>query len=177
MRGFCLLLLALVVLGCSPFRSYRGEPGDDPAMHVVEDVPFYEQEKTRDCGPAALASVLAHLGHPMSIEVVRQATYDVRMGGTLLADMENFSRSLGFETESGSGDLAFLRASVDGGQPVIVLVDFGFSALRSPHYLVVFGYSGDQFLAHAGVAEAILLKAERLDRVWVKMNRLYLLVE
>lgn len=175
----CRLLLALMVFlasGCTPFQQMHWSPGQ-PGLRVISDVPYRPQELRDDCGPAAVASLLAFEGRTVSVAEIARAVYDPRLGGSLLPDMENFIRQEGFGTRSGRGDLELLRQAIDAGRPVVIPVETGFWRLSRPHYLVVFGYDQRRFLAHAGVKEGVFIDADELLRRWEKMNRLYLYLE
>jgi len=162
--------------GCSPFQSHPGSPGQ-PGLHLVEDVPFRAQESRDDCGPAALASLLEHRGRHLSVSEVTRAVYTPALGGSLLPDLENFARAQGFVTRSGRGDLSLLRQQIDSGRPVLIPVETGFWVATRPHYLVVFGYGAEGFLAHAGTQEGVFVKSDDLLARWEKMNHLYLYLE
>lgn len=166
------LVLVTAILGaCSPLRA--PEAGD---LDVSLDVPYYEQQRRDDCASAALASALAYAEAPVPPAQIDEAVYDPRLGGALLADLENYSRKLGMETRSGRGNLETLRDIVRDGQPVIIPIDMGWGPLRRPHYLVLFGYGESHFAAHAGTRANVRITEEELERRWRRMGRLYLYV-
>ncbi len=169
-------LLFLLLGGCSPFV---GSPDESVLkdFKMVEGVPSVAQEHDDDCGPAALAALFGHRGEAVPVAEIRQAVYDPRLGGSLLADMENFAWYRGIATRSGTGSLSFLEQSVDAGQPVLILVETGLWRVRRPHYLVVFGYDRDRFLARDGSLGTVLINKNDLDRRWAAYNRLFLFLE
>lgn len=173
---FVSIFMLLCGCGCSPFQTHPWSPGQ-PGLHHVEGVPFRAQESRDDCGPAALATLFDHKGKHLSVAEVTRAVYTPALGGTLLPDMENFARRQGFVTRTGRGDLALLRQQIDAGRPVLLPVETGFSVASRPHYLVVFGYDAEAFLAHAGTLEGVFISSESLLARWEKMNRLYLYLE
>lgn len=173
----CLILaLVLLMLGCAAARQDDWSPGQ-PGLRFVEGVPFFPQQARDDCGPAALASLLAHAGKAFAPEDIGREVYDARLGGSLLADMENFARRQGFSTRSGRGDLDLVRRRVDAGRPLAVLVDLGVGPLRRPHYLVVIGYDESRFLVYDGRTAGTFMAAGELERRWNAMNRLYLYLQ
>jgi ABC-type bacteriocin/lantibiotic exporter with double-glycine peptidase domain len=175
----CRLLLVLTVFlasGCTPFQQHHWSP-EQSGLRVITGVPFRPQEQQDDCGPSALASVLAYRGQSVPVAEIANAVYDPRLGGSLLPDMENYVRQQGFATRSGRGDLALLRQAIDAGRPVVIPVETGIWRVSRPHYVVVFGYDQRRFLAHAGVQEGVFIDADDLLRRWEKMNRLYLYLE
>ncbi|WP_305042518.1 C39 family peptidase [Geoalkalibacter sp.] len=169
----CLILALLLLVGCAAAGQNDWSPGQ-PGLQLVEGVPFFPQQARDDCGPAALASLLAHAGQVPALEDIGREVYDARLGGSLLADMENYARRKGFATRSGRGDLDLLRRRVDAGRPLAVLIDRGVGPLRRPHYLVVIGYDQSRFLVYDGQTAGVFLAAEDLERRWGAMNRLYL---
>lgn len=174
MRLAVWLLVLLGMGGCSPFQRPGTAP---PDFRVVSDVPFYRQDGTYDCGPAALASLLAHKGQPMSADHIRQQVYSPVLRGSLLPDMENYARQQGLATRSGRGDLDLLRRQIDAGRPVLIPLEMGWKAASAPHYIVVFGYTDAAFLVHAGEKQSVLIASDQLLPRWEKLNRLYLYLE
>jgi len=166
----------LALVACSPFRSVPADL-DRPDLRLVSGVPFRAQQARDDCGPAALASVLAFRGREVSQAAIAAAVYTPALGGSLLPDLENYARQLGFATRSGRGEEALLRRSIDAGQPVLIPVETGFSAFSSPHYLVVFGYDEGGYLAHAGNLGTVFIAATDLLPRWERMGRLYLILD
>ncbi|MEZ4483461.1 MAG: cysteine peptidase family C39 domain-containing protein [Syntrophotaleaceae bacterium] len=174
-RAASLLSLCLVA-ACNPLRAPSGSI-EGAAGRVIAGVPFYAQQGRYDCGPAALASLLAQRGASVSLAQIRAATYTPSLQGSLLPDMENYARGLGYGTRSGRGDLALLRRMIDAGTPVLIPLEMGRWALTRPHYLVVFGYDDRDFIVHAGKQPEMTIAAAELDRRWQKLNRLYLYLE
>lgn len=170
------LLLPLAVWGCSPFRHLDLENGRS-GLHVVENVPFFRQAGPFDCGPAALASLLAHRGLTVAPESIAGEVTSPLLRGSLLPDLENYARRQGFATRSGRGDLTLLRQAIKEGRPVLIPLEMGIKPVSSPHYIVVFGYGEGGFLVHAGEKEGVFIEADELDRRWAVMNRLFLLLE
>lgn len=148
-----------------------------PAETAILDVPFVPQAQKNDCGPAAMASVLAFHGQDIPLEEITRRVFTPALQRTLLPDMENFAASLGFSVRSGRGDPAFLREQINGGLPVILMLDTGRWAFSRGHYVVVFGHRPDGFLIHAGNDPNVFIRDRHLLQQWDRMNRLYLLLE
>lgn len=170
------LLSVLLFCGCATFHRHDWSPGQ-PGLHVVSGVPFVRQQTRDDCGPAALASLLAQRGTNLPLARIKAEVHNPLLRGSLLPDMENFARSQGLAPRSGRGDMEFLRRQIDAGRPVLIPVQMGFWVITRPHYLVVFGYDGNGFLAHAGVEENVFMAAGELGERWARMNSLYLFLE
>ncbi len=170
------LLLFCLVAACSPFRAPLS-PVASSQGRILDEVPFYPQQERYDCGPAALASLLARRNPDVSLERIRAATYTPALQGSLLPDLENYARSLGYATRSGRGDLTLLRQAIDADIPVLIPLEMGRWLVRQPHYVVVLGYVGDDWIVHTGQRAGMTLSASELDRRWQKLNRLYLYLE
>jgi len=168
------IVLFLILLGGCAISSRVPPPG---GFQVVDGVPFRAQEGRYDCGAAALSSLLGHRGADIPVSEIDRSVRDPRFAGTLMADLENHARSLGYLTRSGRGDLELLRRRIDEGCPLAIVVQRGRGIFSSPHYLVIYGYDEDSFLVHDGLKEGVVIKTSRLAESWEKMNRLYLSLE
>ena len=176
-----LLVTALYLFcwaGCSQKESaYDGNVPTD-TVFIIENVPFIKQ-KDDFCGPAAMASVMAHYGSALGQEQVAEKVYTPALDGALISDMENFARDEGFQSRTENGSLERLKALIDQGRPVILLVDRGKWRVNVPHYYVVYGYSSSRnvFILHTGFEGDREIEASKLDSEWERMNRLMLVIE
>ena len=119
----------------------------DPAWTFVPDVPFIAQRSDSDCGPAALAMVLAHFGVPASLaEVV--AADPPRDGGVRAGDLRDLARAKGLSAFVVAGTFADLFEQLGHGRPVLV-------GLAKP-------ITGGRALAHYEVVVAIDRRDHRL---------------
>ncbi|NPV04618.1 MAG: peptidase C39 [Syntrophaceae bacterium] len=141
----------------------------------IEGVPFVKQD-SQFCGPAALASVMTYHGVQTDQKTVGAAVHSEKLQGALITDLERFAREAGLEAKSGRGTPEGLKAAIDRGRPVIVLVDLGLWVVSRPHYLVVFGYDGEGFIAHDGATPGNRYPYARFAEIWGKMGNAYLLV-
>ncbi|GAB6057988.1 cysteine peptidase family C39 domain-containing protein [Desulfonatronum parangueonense] len=173
---FLLFAFALSGQGCGSHSGKQLLP-ELPEEAVFLDVPFVPQSRKNDCGPAALASVLMFLGHNPILDEITRDVFTPALGRTLLPDMENHARGLGFSTQAGRGDLELLKERINSGNPVILLLEMGRGVVSRGHYVVVFGHARDGFLMHAGEWANVLMPADELVSRWAGMNNLYLVVE
>jgi ABC-type bacteriocin/lantibiotic exporter with double-glycine peptidase domain len=119
----------------------------DPAWTFVRDVPFVAQQSDSDCGPAALAMVLAHFGVPTSLaEVV--AADPPRGGGVRAGDLRDVARARGLSAFVVAGTFADLFEQLGRGRPVLV-------GLAKP-------MTGGRALAHYEVVVAVDRRDHRL---------------
>ncbi|MGZ6210080.1 MAG: C39 family peptidase [Syntrophales bacterium] len=145
------------------------------SAHVIDGVPFVKQE-TLYCGPASVSSVMAFYGIEADQREIGKIVYSDAIKSSLITDLENFAREKGFKTKLSQGGVEDLKNLIDQKRPVIALVDFGFWVVSRPHYLVVFGYNSEGFIAHDGYEAEKLFNYEKFDAAWEKMGRSYLLI-
>jgi len=112
----------------------------------------------------AVAEIDAEIRHP-------------KLGGTLLPDMENYARKQGFATRSGRGTEEMLRQEIENGRPVVIPIRNGPSFIASSHYILLYGYDKELFLAIDPRKGPFCIRSADLDSDWARMNRLYLLLE
>ncbi len=148
-----LALLWASATGCYAGKSRVVSPqrasalAADPAWTFVPDVPFIAQQSDSDCGPAALAMVLAHFGVPASLaEVV--AADPPRDGGVRAGDLRDVARAKGLSAFVVAGTFADLFEQLGHGRPVLV-------GLAKP-------MTGGRALAHYEVVVAIDRRDHRL---------------
>ncbi|MCL5022645.1 MAG: C39 family peptidase [Nitrospirae bacterium] len=170
------LLFVLVVFLCG-----CAHPGGIPeaqktaGLRIVENVPFFPQEDYQ-CGPSSLAGVLSYRGVPVTPAEVAKAIYSRSAGGTLNIDMLLYARAQGLEASQYSGGWDDLRKRIDAGQPLIVLVDYGFSVLQVNHFMVVLGYNENGVVANSGRHEKKFIPLEDFMKAWEKTKYWTLLV-
>ena len=177
------ILLAYVLClacayGCTQKDYSSQAPSPTGSVFVIENVPFVKQ-KDDFCGPAAMASVMAHYGSALTQEEVAEEVYTPALDGALISDMENFARGEGFQSKAENGSLERLKTLIDEGSPVILLVDRGKWRVSVPHYYVAYGYvnNGESYIIHSGYENGVEIDSAKLDSEWEKMNRLMLVVK
>ncbi|QIB65216.1 PA2778 family cysteine peptidase [Kineobactrum salinum] len=132
------LLLALLA-GCAS----RLPPPPELAATELTAVPFFPQQQYQ-CGPAALATVLAWSGVDTSADELTPQVYLPDREGSLQLELIAASRRaqrLPFLLEGGA---PALFAELGAGHPVLVLQNFGLRSLPQWHYAVVVGYDPEQ---------------------------------
>ncbi len=181
-RGlFLFILLPIIPMlgpGCAGKDFSAVRPGIETRGHFIENVPFYRQGDS-DCGPAALAGVLAFWGRPVSMEEITANIYLPQLKGTLPMDMERFARESGLKTDSTAGTLDRLKALIRTGTPIICLIDLGFSFYKQPHYVTVVGFDDVNavVIMHDGLEQNRLMTYETFDRAWARAGRWMINIE
>ncbi|GBD38608.1 hypothetical protein HRbin37_00859 [bacterium HR37] len=145
---------------------------------VIKNVPFIKQED-QFCGPAALESLLRFYGTPVDQREIAKEVYTPKLRGALITDMEYFARKMGYKTDIRNGSIDELVSFIDGGIPLIVLVDLGNAVISVPHYYVVYGYDRKKrvFFIHTGNKGNQEIGFDKLDGEWKRMNRLMLVIK
>jgi ABC-type bacteriocin/lantibiotic exporter with double-glycine peptidase domain len=155
--------LFLVLLACAGTSVVRG-PAHLP-VHLIEGVPFYAQE-AHQCGPASLAGVLNYWGVDVSPEEVAGRIYSASARGTLGIDMAFYARDRGLHASQYAGGLGDLRASIDAGRPLIVMVDYGFWVYQANHFMVVVGYTDEGLIVNSGKEREKFLPLDKFLKSW-----------
>lgn len=111
----------------------------EPGWTVVYDVPIVRQQAEHDCGPAALASVLARWGIPDALsQIHHDVVSDPR--GAAAGDLRDFARKKGLAAYLVVGEQSDLVRELASGRPVLVGLLQRYSNGRVlSHYEVVVG--------------------------------------
>ncbi|HSG05780.1 MAG TPA: cysteine peptidase family C39 domain-containing protein [Nitrospiria bacterium] len=152
-----------------PAPAGASPPGPGEAVHIT--VPFFAQED-QGCGPAALASVLAYLGHAVSLEELTEEMVHPKLKGTLPMDLEYAARKRGLRAESFSGGLEDLHARMREKQPVIAFVNLLSPAFPKGHFVVVTGYDREAgiIIAHNGKKRDEAIPVKKFIKAWKKTD-------
>lgn len=142
---------------------------------MIDGVPFVEQHDNL-CGPAVLASVLKYYGEDVDQKMIAQEIYSQKLKGTLITDLENYAKKRGFKTELGRGTQDHIKKFLGENKPVIVLVDVGFWIISKLHYILVYGYDTEGFIAHDGLKKGKHFPYEVFEKIWEKTGYVYLVV-
>jgi len=153
-RPLAVLALAALLAACAPLVpqtvALRTDwPAGVPQQVEVARVPFFPQEDYQ-CGPAALATVLAHSGVDIRPEALVADVWVPARRGSLQLEMLAGARRHGRVSYHLAPRYGDLLREVAAGHPVIVLQDVGLHPLlRQWHYAVVNGFdygTGSVFL-------------------------------
>ncbi|MDD5303097.1 MAG: C39 family peptidase [Elusimicrobia bacterium] len=146
-------------------------------LAVLLGVPFFP-DKTDQCGPSALASVLAFWGKPAEPKDLKTEIYVEKIGGSLPMDLLIAARAHGLAAEMSSGSLDGIKANLDAGRPVIAFVNMGWRFLPIGHFLVVTGYDEARrgVYAHTGVRKDAFVPYRQFLKQWDRTGRWALVV-
>lgn len=164
-----LLLRAATLLGIAALAAASGctsLPQAPLRPTELAAVPFYPQEEYQ-CGPAALATVLAFAGVATTPEALLPEVYVPARRGSLQADLIGATRRHGRVPWLLDGSPQELDAQLGEGRPVLVLQNFGSRSRPLWHYAVVVGREADgAYLLRSGVTQRQRLPARRFLATW-----------
>jgi predicted double-glycine peptidase len=164
---------ALLIAGCAQMVpqtiSLRtGWPSGVAQSVELADVPFFPQDDYQ-CGPAALATVLAHSGVDIRPETLVPQVYLPARRGSLQLEMIAAARRQGRVAYVIAPRYTDLLREVAAGTPVLVLQDIG-PIVEQWHYAVVNGFdypSGTVFL-RSGTTRRLEMPFTAFERSWMK---------
>jgi ABC-type bacteriocin/lantibiotic exporter with double-glycine peptidase domain len=145
---------------------------DAPARsNLIEGVPFFAQT-AYDCGPASMAGVLNYYGRSVTPEQIEEAIGREDLRGTVTLDLILYPRNRGFTSEwIEDMPVSELTASIDRGEPLILMVDYGIANVNRNHFLVAVGYTPEAIIVNSGKTEQkktpwseFLYRWDRADR-------------
>jgi len=169
-----LLAGALALLaGCAQLVpqtvALRGDwPAGVPQSTEIAGVPFFPQEDYQ-CGPAALATVLAFSGVALTPEPLVDQVYLPARHGSLQVEMLAAARRYGRVSYVLAPRYADLLREVAAGNPVLVLQDVG-PIMTQWHYAVVNGFdypTGTVYL-RSGTRPRQEMSFTALERSWIQ---------
>jgi ABC-type bacteriocin/lantibiotic exporter with double-glycine peptidase domain len=134
-------------------------------------VPFFP-DKSDQCGPATLASVLSFWGKPTTPTRLRQELYLAKLHGTLPMDLLLTAQAHGLKADMVAGNLDTLRAEVGAGRPVIAMLNRGFEIAPINHYVVVTGFDETRqgLFVHSGGTKNQFIPYAAFLRQWKKTD-------
>lgn len=167
MRAAALALCAL--LGACAGTVRVGVPAESVEL---ADTPFFPQA-VNECGPAALATVLAASGVATTPEALEPILYLPGRQGTLQAEVVAAARRHGRVPYPLAPTLDALLNTVAAGTPVLVLQNLALAAAPRWHYAVVVGFDtrDDTLMLRSGTERRLVMSAAEFDRSWKLAQR------
>ena len=163
------LLSACVVRG--PFIPANLAPGARPSVEL-DATPFFPQKKYQ-CGPAALASVLAASDVVTTPDALVPVVYIPARKGSLQVEMQAAPRKFGRLSYLLSPNMDSILAEINAGRPVLVLHNYGFPMMPRWHYAVVIGYDSarDRFILRSGTKQRDEWRVRTFMVAWHQAHR------
>ena len=171
--GLFSIAFALMLAGCAQLvpqtMMLRTDwPRGVPRKVEMTSVPFFPQTENQ-CGPAAMATVLAHTGVAITPERLADQIYLPSRQGSLQVDMLAAPRRWGRVGYLLAPRYADVLREVAAGNPVIVLQDVG-DFFTQWHYAVLAGFDyarGDLYL-RSGPSQRQVMPFTAFERTWIK---------
>ena len=101
----------------------------------IQGIPFFKQGKYQ-CGPAALASVISFYGLEVDEALITEETYTEALKGSLITDLENYAKRVGFQTKAGQGSIDVLKEFILDRKPVLYSLTWDFGKFQNPIILL-----------------------------------------
>jgi tetratricopeptide (TPR) repeat protein len=163
-------VLALALSGCAGMNPVLAPHLPDGTQHAaveLEGLPFYPQT-VHQCGPAALATVLASSGVDVTPDMLATRVYLPARQGSLQTELVAATRGYARLPYLITPDLSALLAELQDAHPVLVLQNLGFSFYPVWHYATVIGYlpEDDALILRSGVTRRLVMSAGRFLRTW-----------
>jgi len=146
-------------------------PADLPASAELKDVPFFPQTEYQ-CGPAALATVLAHAKVKVTPEELVEQVYVPARKGSLQVEMLAAARRHGLVSYQLAPRFEDLLREIAAGTPVIVLQNLGVWPFDIWHYAVAVGYDLEEsdVMLRSGEKQRQVLPTGVHELVWKKSD-------
>ncbi|HUQ74884.1 MAG TPA: PA2778 family cysteine peptidase [Burkholderiales bacterium] len=142
-----------------------GLPSGLPQSMELRQVPFFAQDEYQ-CGPAALATVLAAAGAKVTPDDLVSQVYIPERKGSLQVEMLAAARRQGMVSYQLAPRFEDLLREIAAGNPVVVLQNLG---LRDGwHYAVAVGYDYDsaELVLRSGETERYIMRFWTHEFVW-----------
>lgn len=175
--GLVCCAAAVLLSGCAQFgaalvpqtMTLRSDwPEGVPRQREIAAVPFFPQTENQ-CGPAAMATVLAHGGVAVTPEPLERQIYLPARQGSLQVEMLAAPRRWGRVGYLLAPRYADVLREVAAGNPVILLQDVG-EFFTQWHYAVLTGFDyerGDLYL-RSGTDARLVMPFTAFERSWMK---------
>jgi len=164
--SICTLLAACATPPQTRQLQTAGVP-DLPAATELTATPFFPQQRYQ-CGPAALATVLAAHGLTVTPEELVDDVYVPALQGSLPDELAATARRYGMLAYPLQASLADVLREVAYGNPVLVFQNLGTRWLPRWHFAVVIGYDlpGNRLILRSGTTQRWRTTPGTFERTW-----------
>ncbi|MFO1425421.1 MAG: PA2778 family cysteine peptidase [Steroidobacteraceae bacterium] len=165
-RGCVAALLALAT-GCAALPGRIAWPTPPPRAVELAAVPFFPQ-RVDQCGPAALATVLAYAGRDVDPDRLRPEVFLPGRRGSLQLEMQAAARRHGLIPYRIATRMPAIAAALADGRPVLVMQNLAIPSVPYWHYAVVVGLdpAAGRVLLRSGRDRRHRMGEGRFDDSW-----------
>jgi hypothetical protein len=168
-RGFAAAIAFSSLCACGGATLTRIAETDErlPRAIELEATPFFPQVEYQ-CGPAALATVLAASGVAVTPDDLVTKVFVPKLEGSLQTEMIAAARGYDRLAYRVAPDMGALLATLADRQPVLVLQNLGVDAVPFWHYAVVVGFDAEreQVVLRSGTDRRRTMSARRFADTW-----------
>ena len=165
-------VLSLWLSGCATLLPQtaalrQGRPAGLPERVELTDVPFFPQSDYQ-CGPAALATTLAHFKARVTSEELVDQVYLPARRGSLQVEMLAAARRHGMVSFQLAPRFEDVLREIAAGTPVIVLQNYGVWPFSMWHYAVAVGYDypNGEMILRSGVKQRLTMPFGVFEYLW-----------
>lgn len=168
--GLIVVLVLLLSAGCASrhpgLEVYVSRSGIPPILEL-HDTPYFPQEEYQ-CGPAALATVLAATDVPVEPQELTGKIYLPGRQGSLQLELIAASRRYARLPYVLDRELSALLDELAAGRPVLVMQNLGLASYPVWHYAVVIGFDAarDELILRSGEHRRHTMSTRRFLRAW-----------
>lgn len=165
------IAVVLILCGCSNGTLIRQYALADSVVELA-DTPFFPQARYQ-CGPAALATVLAASGVDIAPSTLFDRVYLPGRRGSLQPELIAATRHYGHVPYVLVPDLKALLLEVAAGTPVLVMQNLALNRFPWWHYAVVVGYdsNADTLLLRSGTKARLRMSRVRFEATWARAGQ------
>jgi tetratricopeptide (TPR) repeat protein len=168
-----LATLAVAMTGCAASPPLAdGLPAGAPRSIELRSTPFFPQEDYQ-CGPAALATLLAASGVDVAPAALAPEVYLPERRGSLSLELVGAAPPHGrmpYVLDTTAGEMV---AELEAGRPVLLLQNLGATRLPRWHFAVLVGYDAGRNVAvlRSGRDERLEMRWQRFAGAWHRGGR------
>ena len=165
--------LAVALAGCATSPPLAdGLPATARRAVELDSTPFFPQEDYQ-CGPAALATLLAASGVDVAPEALAPEVYLPERRGSVSLELVGAARRHGRLPYVLATTAEEMVAELESGRPVLVLQNLGATRLPRWHYAVLIGYDAERNVAvlRSGRERRLEMKWQRFAGSWHRGGR------
>ncbi|MBU2712378.1 PA2778 family cysteine peptidase [Zooshikella harenae] len=161
-----------VLSGCTTNPVLRQlDSLDESVLQPTElnQVPFFPQEEYQ-CGPAALATVLAYWQVPVTPNDLVSNVYVPDKQGSFQVEMVATARQYGMLAYPLNKDFQNLLQEIEQGFPILVFLNLGLDWYPQWHFAVVVGYdlANKELILRSGTEKRYRMPFETFANTWAR---------